>query len=458
MSTKIIKDSMLRIPEEYLRSSDLHKFCIRNLKYGTYAKEPEFYEFYTPDKTCIAVPRNFPLYREFPELHFLIEDETVIGDPINLPKIKFTPRDYQMDAVYTMMRDKEDGIITAPCGAGKTVIGCTLAYYYKRKTAVLVSTEQLLSQWVDRIEAMFGIQAGVYYGKEKRDGDIVIFSVGSLYSKTLDPEYADRFGLVIFDECHEAGATEWNKSLMSFKGKFRVGLSATPDRKDGLDALMYYSLGGIKHEVPRQTLIAANQVLVPEVLFVTVDFPNTIVELKGHRAQAALSKYSSSGTPLDMVNTMTEFALHEGRNQILMDLVRKCLKNKRKILLVVNRTAAIDNLSRIFKENRVSFGVLKGGTKDYEAAYNSQVIIGMLNVVKRGLDIPDLDTAILGCPVSDKGLIEQLLGRISRPHPDKKTPLMIDVLDKAHMAFVMMRQSRKKVYKTLDCHYRNGNS
>jgi superfamily II DNA or RNA helicase len=447
---------MLRIPIEYLNSSDMHKFCIRNLKYGTYAKEPEFYEFWTPDKAYIAIPRNFPLDIDFPNM--FIEDQTVLGSPINLPKPKFTPRDYQMDAVYSLMKYKEDGIITAPCGAGKTVIGCTLAYYYKRKTAVLVSTEQLLSQWVDRIDSMFGIQAGTYYGKGKVDGDIVIFSVGSLYNKLLDQDYADQFGLVIFDECHEAGATEWNKSLMSFKGKFRVGLSATPDRKDGLDALMYYALGNIRHEVPRQTLIAANQVLVPEVLFVTVDFPNTIVELKGQRAAAALSKYRSGDTPLDMANTMTEFALHEGRNQILVDLVKKCLRNNRKILLVVNRTAAIENLSRIFTQYRIKFGVLKGGTKDYDSAYKSQVIIGMLNVVKRGLDIPDLDTAILGCPVSDKGLIEQLLGRISRPHPDKKTPLMIDVLDKAHMAFVMMRQSRKKVYKELECHYRNGNS
>ena len=66
------------------------------------------------------------------------------------------------------------------------------------------------------------------------DKDIVLAMVQSLSKKEYKSGTFEPFGLAIFDECHHLGAEVFSKSLMKVGCKYTLGLSATPDRNDGL--------------------------------------------------------------------------------------------------------------------------------------------------------------------------------------------------------------------------------
>ena len=77
-------------------------------------------------------------------------------------------RPYQEAAVSAMEKHRQ-GILCAPCGSGKTVMGLSLISRRDQPALVLVHTKDLLHQWQENVRALLGIEAGVI-GAGKRDG------------------------------------------------------------------------------------------------------------------------------------------------------------------------------------------------------------------------------------------------------------------------------------------------
>ena len=93
---------------------------------------------------------------------------------------------------------------------------------------------------------------------------------------------------------------------------------------------------------------------------------------------------------------------------------------------------------------RVTRGFYTGKTPSAErqAAEHKQVIFTTYAMSREALDIPALDTLVMATPV---GTVEQVVGRILRKHPNKKTPLVLDVVD-PYSVFDCMRWKRRKYY------------
>ena len=137
-------------------------------------------------------------------------------------------------------------MISVPCGFGKTCCAIYLACWLQRKTLVVVHKNFLLSSWVERIQqfaptARIGrIQGKVVDIKEK---DIVIGMLQSLSQKEYEPKVFKEFGFTILDECHHIGAEVFSRALPVIGSRWNLGLSATPDRTDGLSKVFYWHLG-----------------------------------------------------------------------------------------------------------------------------------------------------------------------------------------------------------------------
>ena len=118
----------------------------------------------------------------------------------------------------------------------------------KKKTIVVVHKDFLMTQWRDRIlqflpEARIGkIQQNTI---DIEDKDIVLSMVQSLSMKEYDEDTFNSFGLAVFDECHHLGAEVFHKSMAKVSSKYMLGLSATPDRKDGLRKVFEWFIGPI---------------------------------------------------------------------------------------------------------------------------------------------------------------------------------------------------------------------
>jgi hypothetical protein len=193
------------------------------------------FSLYMESPNSIYIPR-FYAYQEFGKPDNYKMDE---GHDI---KIRFNgslrPEQLPLIDLYRVAcEEKGGGLISLKCGGGKTVLALYIISLLKKKTIVIVHKDFLMTQWRDRIqqflpEARIGkIQQNTIDIENK---DIVLAMVQSLSQKEYDQSVFSSFGLAIFDECHHLGAEVFSKSMAKVASKYMLGLSATPDRKDGL--------------------------------------------------------------------------------------------------------------------------------------------------------------------------------------------------------------------------------
>jgi superfamily II DNA or RNA helicase len=148
--------------------------------------------------------------------------------------VRRDPRPYQQEALHAWQAAKHRGVVVLPTGAGKTHVACLAIDDRRRSTLVLAPTLDLVRQWYDVLRATFGVPVGVIGG-----GD---YGVETLTVSTYDSAYlhmehlGDRFGLLVFDECHHLPGPAYALAARAAVAPFRLGLTATPERADGRHA------------------------------------------------------------------------------------------------------------------------------------------------------------------------------------------------------------------------------
>ena len=143
-------------------------------------------------------------------------------------------RPYQDEALAAWRAAQGRGVVVLPTGAGKTHVACLAIDDRRRSTLVLAPTLDLVRQWYDVLRATFGVPVGVIGG-----GD---YGVEALTVSTYDSAYlhmehlGDKFGLLVFDECHHLPGPAYALAARAAVAPFRLGLTATPERADGRHA------------------------------------------------------------------------------------------------------------------------------------------------------------------------------------------------------------------------------
>lgn len=160
----------------------------------------------------------------------------------------------QKKAVAELIKN-DIGVLVAPPGAGKTVIGCALITKRKLSTLVLVHRTPLMDQWRQRISEFLSIdpkKIGTFGGTRKKPtGEIDVGMLPSL-AKLEDAEALEMlapYGQIIIDECHHLPAVSFDKVLQKSPAKHVVGLTATPYRKDGHQAIIHMQCGATRYEI-----------------------------------------------------------------------------------------------------------------------------------------------------------------------------------------------------------------
>jgi superfamily II DNA or RNA helicase len=222
-------------------------------------------------------------------------------------------RDYQQRAFGGMIKHG-GGILTAPCGSGKTAIGMAIAAYHRQPALFLVHTVDLLKQTAEAARRWLGIDAGII-----GDGRMNVkpVTVGTVQTVRKHPELARLFGCVILDECHHCPASTFMDTLQMFPAVFRYGLTATPTRDDGLSSFMTAVLGAVRHTITREELCAADVLVVPRVEFIKTAFRYP---------------YADEWTAM-----ITALVHDRDRNNLIFKVIRGMLADGRKILALSQR-------------------------------------------------------------------------------------------------------------------------
>jgi superfamily II DNA or RNA helicase len=151
------------------------------------------------------------------------------------------PFPYQRDALAAWIAASRRGVVVLPTGAGKSFLAVLAVQRTQRSTIVVVPTLDLVSQWYGVLSSSFGADVGIVGGGyyEVRDLCVTTYDSAYLHAERL----GDRFGLVIFDECHHLPGESYALAARQMIAPYRLGLSATPERADGRDAMLERLVG-----------------------------------------------------------------------------------------------------------------------------------------------------------------------------------------------------------------------
>ena len=149
-------------------------------------------------------------------------------------ELPFQLRPYQAEAVNVFLQ-RRHGTIILPTGMGKSAILIEVIRRLQTRTAVIVPTESLLHQWVQKLKEA-NIHAGVFYGKEKRHGAVTVFIINSASTHPQDLRF---YSLIGIDEEHHLGSSEFSRLLPLLQQKpYVLGLTSHLARGDGRETLI----------------------------------------------------------------------------------------------------------------------------------------------------------------------------------------------------------------------------
>ena len=346
-------------------------------------------------------------------------------------------------AVTSVGAEPNGGLVILPCGAGKTAVAIMAAERRGRCTLVVVSSDDLGEQWTDRIEAYVpGAHIGTIQGKRVNveGADFVIATVQSLFRRDYGADVMNRFGTVILDEVHHNAARCFSLAFRKFPARCILGLTATPDRPDGLAYVLTWTIG--------PTLFRCRRA------FADVD-----VEFVRHEApEGTLRRRAGIKGKSAMVILTGILARDERRNTRIVDCIRQRVAQGRKVIVL---TALRDHVEALLARVRAEMpgvtsdkwmGVKNGKSKKGRAALRllrkaaaaCQVIVATYASTSEGLDIPAIDTVLLASP---KGAIEQSIGRGMRAHPNKQRPTIVEFDDvDCHQILTGVHHSHRRYY------------
>ncbi len=156
-------------------------------------------------------------------------------------KSSVEPYQHQLEAVQAWNDNGQAGYVVLPTGSGKTLVAHLAIEACRREALILVPTLDLMAQWTRSLRMAFDIQIGAVGGGEFSPAPITVMTYDSAVRQAEN--LGNRFGLIIFDECHHLPAPAYAQAARMFIAPFRLGLTATPERADGAEAQLAELIG-----------------------------------------------------------------------------------------------------------------------------------------------------------------------------------------------------------------------
>ena len=403
-------------------------------------KAPKFLEYFKRTANGIECPRGaLADYLRMGERYGESLEEFIDHCRI-MPPVDFVfggkLRGLQQQAVDAVLL-YESGVLVAGTGAGKTVMALYIIAERKQPTLIVVHTKELINQWVDRIGTFLGIpsdEIGIIGGGKFSIGKRITVATVQTLKKRIE-EVEKKIGFIICDECHRVPSTTFTVVVNAFSAKYRLGLTATPYRRDGLSRVIRWVIGDITGRIEKQDLVKIGDLCRAGVIWVPTDFCPLVDA--GEQYSKALSELTE-----DVV-----------RNREICNTIAKH-KGQGVRLILSDRKAHCDTLQNILSDiYRIYSEVLTGSTsaKDRERiikalkAGKCQYLIATGQLIGEGFDLPEIESVFLVTPIKFSGRLIQYIGRALRPALGKDMAVIYDFVDN-HGVFEASANAREATY------------
>lgn len=376
--------------------------------------------------------------------HFEVEDLRSLGDPVDVSFFgELTNAQHQ---AAKAILEHDNGVIVAPPGFGKTVLGTYLIAARMCSTLILVHRQPLLEQWrsqigifLDRDAKSIGQIGG---GKRKLTGQIDVAMIQSLSRKETMDDIVAKYGQVIIDECHHLPAVSFERVLSKIKARYVVGLTATPQRRDGHQPITHMQIGPIRFRVDPRSQLAQRP------------FEHRLVV----RETGFEPPMQASDITIQELYSL--LVADEKRNELIIDDVLLAMEEGRSPILLTERKNHLEDLHQRLKGFVRHIVVLQGGQSAKERRKvqeqlasipmeEERLLLATGRYIGEGFDDARLDTLFLSLPVSWKGTLVQYAGRLHRLHPDKHEVRIVDYVDGRVPMLARMFERRLRGYRAM---------
>jgi superfamily II DNA or RNA helicase len=409
-----------------------------------FQKDVQNFPIYSESKTRFYVPRHWGI-KKFGEPEVNIVSEGLAFPETITFSTKFPPHEFQKEIIETFIQKGANGLICVPCGYGKTFMALNIAVKLKRRFLIVVDKEFLMNQWKSEIENFIqGARVGILQSNkvqiDAEKYDITICMIQTICRREFPSDFFDQYGFTIFDECHHLGAAYFCQALKKIQTKYMLGLSATPDREDGLSVVFEHHLGDPVYKVTKRA--PDKEAIVKAVWFDSEDpiYKDVPVNWRGEPITAKL------------LNQVAEF---EPRNNKIMALIDEyAMDPDRYILILSDRISQLEWFEKALNEwpTKYVHGYYIGGMKQSKLDHNAdkcQILLATYQMASEAFSVKKLNTVILATPRKN---VEQSTGRIFRQRIDERkvAPHIIDIID-SHDCHKRRWFVRQKFYK--ECEY-----
>jgi len=215
-------------------------------------------------------------------------------------------------------------------------------------------------------------------------------------------------GNKLVGNCHHVSAATFTKLVDSNHARYKIGLSATLQRKDGKHVVFRDYFGDTVYKPP------AENTMTP-----TVDVIRTNIRFQ-------------DGAKTPWANRVTNLTNKPEYRELVAILASTYAAKGHKVLVVGGRTALLKNCADMIGDNAVC--VVGEVSQDDRNMLQDQILKGEKNILlgtqaiySEGISINSLSCLILANPINNDPLLEQLVGRINREFPDKLKPIVVDL-------------------------------
>lgn len=336
------------------------------------------------------------------------------------------------------------GVIVLPTGTGKTHVANLAIETAKRPALVVTPTIDLMNQWYDELGIAFGAEVGLLGGGYNEIQPLTVTTYDSAYINM--GRIGNRFGLLVFDECHHLPGPTYGMAAIASIAPFRLGLTATPERADNAHTQLDYLIGPIVYR--REITQLRGQYLADynvETVYVNLSDAER-AEYEGCR-EVYRGFLQDNGIDMRRPNAWGQFLFvahrsAEGRQAYLayrrqrdlalaapakVELLGRLLDrhNGDRVIIFTHDNATVYKIARQFLVPVITHQTKTKERRDILLQFNAGTypIVATSRVLNEGVNVPEANVAIV---LSGSGSVRehvQRLGRILRKSGDKEAIL-----------------------------------
>lgn len=378
-------------------------------------------------------------------------------------EVEIPLRPYQEYALEAWVSAGMRGVVVLPTGSGKTMIGLAAIVEARSPTLIVVPTLELVDQWSGEVRRILGIEPAEYTGEEKEVGCVTVSTYSSAY---INAELlGNRFKLLIFDEVHHLPGEAYRQIAELSPAPMRLGLTATPERQDGLHSLLPELVGPVVYRLSPRDL-EGKYLSSFEIVRVAVELPEDEARRYSKLVEtyrSILRKYSLSVRTQEDFERLVRLSARypDARNALL------ALMEARRI--AYNTPVKVEKLKEILARHRGDRVIVFTETNDLVRLLSKTLlvpeithktpkherrailemfrrgevrVIATSHVLEEGIDVPEANVAVIISGTASPREYIQRLGRILRPREGKRA-ILYEIVTRGTKEQLASRKRRK---------------